>query len=65
MAGYRNKENASVNNLGTYGNYWSSSPNGENARRFRFNSSDANFNNSNRANGFAVRCFSIPTSKDF
>ena len=55
-AGYRN--GTSINNLGTNGNYWSStlnSDNPNNARRLNFNSGETNVNNNNRYNGFSVR----------
>ena len=47
-----------MNNQGTNGNYWSSSPNGTNGYNLNFNSTAINpSNNNNRANGFSVRCF--------
>jgi hypothetical protein len=46
----------SLNNVGTNGNYWSSTVSGTNARNLNFNSSNANMNTNNRANGNAVRC---------
>jgi hypothetical protein len=55
-AGTRN--NASFNNQGSNGNYWSSTLNAgspNNARRLNFNSTEANVNNNNRYNGFSVR----------
>ena len=55
-AGYRN--NTSVNNQGSNGNYWSSSLNADNpnnAYNLNFNSSNANVNNNNRYNGYTVR----------
>ncbi|GHV36410.1 hypothetical protein FACS1894178_7590 [Bacteroidia bacterium] len=56
-AGYRNYSDGSLNNVGTNGNYWSSTPNGsENAYNLNFNSSNANTNNNNRKNGQSVRC---------
>jgi uncharacterized protein (TIGR02145 family) len=55
-AGNRNNSNAGLNNVGSNGNYWSSTVDGTNARNLNFNSSDANFNSNNRANGFSVRC---------
>jgi hypothetical protein len=56
MAGNRNNSNGSLNNVGTNGNYWSSTVSGTNARNLNFNSSNANMNTNNRANGNAVRC---------
>jgi uncharacterized protein (TIGR02145 family) len=56
LAGNRNYNNASLNNQGSNGNYWSSTVTGTNAYNLNFNSGNANMNNNNRANGFSVRC---------
>jgi len=56
VGGYRNYNNGSLNNVGNNGNYWSSTVSGTNARNLNFNSSNANMNSNNRANGFTVRC---------
>lgn len=57
LAGNRNNSSAALNNQGSNGNYWSSSPNGANAYNLNFNASSVNpANNNNRANGFSVRC---------
>lgn len=56
MAGNRNRTNGSLNNVGSNGNYWSSTVSGTNARNLNFNSSNANMNANNRANGNSVRC---------
>jgi len=57
LAGNRNNSDATLNNQGSNGNYWSSSPNGTNAYNLNFNSGGVNpANNNNRANGFSVRC---------
>ena len=63
-----NRNNSSLNNAGSNGNYWSrtlneSNPN--NARNLNFNSGNINTNNNNRYNGFSVRpvrlsAFAIP-----
>jgi hypothetical protein len=45
-----------TNNVGTNGNFWSSTVNGTNANNLNFNSSNANMNTNNRANGNTVRC---------
>jgi len=46
-----------MNNQGTNGNYWSSSPNGTNGYNLNFKSSNINTsNNTNRANGLTLRC---------
>ena len=59
-AGYRN--GTSVNNVGSNGNYWSSTPNGtNNAYNLNFNSSNVNpANNNNRYNGNSVRLVQHP-----
>jgi hypothetical protein len=56
VAGNRNNSNGSLNNVGTNGNYWSSTVSGTNARGLRFNSSDASVSTSHRAYGDSVRC---------
>ena len=56
-AGYRNNSDASLNNQGSNGNYWSSSITGTNSYNLNFDSGSVNpANNNNRANGFSVRC---------
>jgi hypothetical protein len=55
-AGNRNYSNGQLIDVGTNGNYWSSTVNGTNAWNLNFNSADSNMNNNNRANGFSVRC---------
>lgn len=56
-AGNRNNSSGGVTNVGSNGNYWSSSPNStDNGRNLNFNSTNLNpLNNNNRANGFSVR----------
>jgi uncharacterized protein (TIGR02145 family) len=56
MSGNRINSNGSLNNVGTNGNYWSSTVSGTNSRNLNFNSSNANMNTNNRAYGFSVRC---------
>jgi hypothetical protein len=56
MAGNRNNSNGSLNNVGTNGYYWSSKVSSTNSRYLNFNSSNANMNTNNRANGNPVRC---------
>jgi uncharacterized protein (TIGR02145 family) len=64
-AGYRNYNNGSANNVGSNGNYWSSSVNSTNAYNMNFNSGNVNpNNNNNRANGFSVRCVAELNSRD-
>ena len=55
-SGYRNRTNGLLSNQGTNGHCWSSTVSGTNARNLNFNSTVANVNNNNRANGFTVRC---------
>ena len=53
-----NRNGTSFNNVGSNGNYWSSSlneSNPNNAWNFNFNSGNQNMNNNNRNNGFSVR----------
>ena len=52
-----NGNGSSLNNSGSNGNYWSSTPNSNsnNAWNLNFNSSNFNANNNNRYNGFPVR----------
>jgi retron-type reverse transcriptase len=62
-AGYRN--DSSLNNDGTNGNYWSSSLNTDNpnnAWNLNFNSDNCNMNNNNRNYGQSVRAV-LPASK--
>ena len=56
VAGNRNNSNGSLNNVGSKGNYWSSTVDGTNSRNLNFNSSNANMNSNNRANGNSVCC---------
>lgn len=59
-AGNRNNDSTgTINNEGSNGNYWSSTPNGSNnAYNLNFNSSNVNdgTNNNNRYNGQSLRC---------
>lgn len=55
-AGYRN--DSSLNNAGSNGNYWSRSlntSNSNNAYNLNFNSGNIDWNNNNRYNGQSVR----------
>ena len=55
-AGYRN--GSDLNNAGSNGNYWTSSPNSSNNNNsyyLNFNSGNANMNNNNRYLGRSVR----------
>lgn len=54
-----NSNGANINNAGTNGYYWSSTPNSGNTNNSwnaNFNSGNLNPNNNNRNNGFPVRC---------
>ena len=55
-SGYRNNSNGSLNNVGNNGYYWSASANSSNNGHYlNFDSSNWNWNNNNRANGYPVR----------
>ena len=56
MAGSRNSSNGSLNDVGFYGRYWSSTVNGTFAYHLYFGSGGANMTNGNRASGASVRC---------
>ena len=64
LGGNRNRTDASVNNVASNGNYWSSEPVGgasQNSYNLNFNSDTGlnRENTNNRANGFGVRCVRI------
>ncbi|MDE6482268.1 MAG: hypothetical protein K2L01_00675 [Rikenellaceae bacterium] len=55
--GNRNNSDGSLNNAGTWGNYWSSTQyNSDNAYNMYFNSSSVNTDWNNKTNGRSVRC---------
>ncbi|MFA7401875.1 MAG: FISUMP domain-containing protein [Bacteroidales bacterium] len=56
VAGSRYSNNGTLNNVGSYGDYWSSTVVGAYARGLYFSSSDANMYNYYCANGYSVRC---------
>ena len=56
VAGYRNLDDGSLRDVGSYGEYWSSSVDGALARTLYFSSSDASMYSGNRAFGRSVRC---------
>jgi uncharacterized protein (TIGR02145 family) len=56
VAGYRVVSNGSLFNVGTYGNYWSSTVSGTNSRYLFFYSSIADMIDYFQAYGFSVRC---------
>jgi hypothetical protein len=56
VAGYRNYPTGWLVDVGSSGNYWSSTVSVAHARNLYFGSSIANMYNTNRAYGFSVRC---------
>jgi hypothetical protein len=56
VAGLRDNSNGSLNNVGTFGEYWSSTVSSTNSSFLSFNSSNANMSAYYRAVGFSVRC---------
>ena len=56
MSGYRNYNNGSLNSIGSYGAYRSSTVIGINSRIFNFQNTAANNDSTNRTNGLSVRC---------
>ena len=56
VGGYRTYNDGSIYNVGSTGDYWSSTVNGIYARTLYFYSSNAHMDASYRANGFSVRC---------
>jgi uncharacterized protein (TIGR02145 family) len=56
MAGNRNDSNGSLDNVGSFGYYWSSTFIGTGSRYLYFYSSNANMSTNSRAFGFSVRC---------
>jgi Fibrobacter succinogenes major domain (Fib_succ_major). len=56
VAGYRRNVDGSLSDVGSIGDYWSSSVDGSFARRLFFSSSDADMFSDFRARGFSVRC---------
>jgi uncharacterized protein (TIGR02145 family) len=56
VAGYRDGSNGSLNNVGSFGNYWSSTVGGAFSRYLLFGSSIAGMGSSRRAYGLSLRC---------
>ncbi|MFO7922217.1 MAG: FISUMP domain-containing protein [Bacteroidales bacterium] len=56
VAGYRNYGNGSLESVGFYGHYWSSTVDGNNSRNLYFYSSNAGMVSNLRAYGGSVRC---------
>jgi uncharacterized protein (TIGR02145 family) len=56
IAGRRDNSNGSLNNVGTYGYYWSSTVSSTSSRLLFFSSGNAFMFTYNRAFGFSVRC---------
>jgi uncharacterized protein (TIGR02145 family) len=55
-SGYRSFETSEVKNLGSWGHYWSSTPNNLNIYEFMFSTNPASITPNIRANGYPVRC---------
>lgn len=56
VPGYRSYANGTLNDVGSGGNYWSSSVSGTSASNRYFNAGGTNTDNDNRAFGLTVRC---------
>jgi uncharacterized protein (TIGR02145 family) len=56
VAGFRDYSDGFLNDIGTYGSYWSSTVSGRNASSFDISSGGANSYSSDRAYGGSVRC---------
>ncbi|MCP5062188.1 MAG: hypothetical protein GY936_06985 [Ignavibacteriae bacterium] len=58
LAGNRNNNNGSFNNIGNNTFFWSSTENGSNANNMNLNNNNdnVNLNNNNKNYGFSVRC---------
>ena len=57
LAGYRSVRIGSLSNVGSEGNYWSSTVDGASSCNLYFSSSYANIYTYDRAIGYSVRCF--------
>ena len=56
VAGHRSASDGSLNYVGTYGYYWSSTVSSTDSRYLVFGSGYAGMNTVRRADGFSVRC---------
>jgi hypothetical protein len=56
LAGYRNRGNGTLNDVGLNGYYWSSTVSSTNARYLKFKSNNAYMSDNNRVYGLSVRC---------
>jgi uncharacterized protein (TIGR02145 family) len=56
LAGYRGFSSGSLNGVGSYGRYWSSTVDASNSQRLYFDSSNAGMLSYSRAYGYSVRC---------
>jgi uncharacterized protein (TIGR02145 family) len=56
MAGNRGGSDGSLNSVGSYGNYWSSTVSGTNSSHLYFSSSYSDMSGNIRADGYSVRC---------
>ena len=56
VSGYRNGNNGSLGNVGSFGLFWSATVEGTNAFRLYINSDDSYMGSFSRASGLSVRC---------
>ena len=56
MAAFRHYNSGSINSVGTYGHYWSSTVSGALSNRLWFTSSGSSMGENDRADGNSVRC---------
>ena len=59
LAGYRGSYPPAINNVGTYGFYWSSTVNSTNSSSLFFDSSSAVMGTNYRRFGYSVRCLKL------
>ncbi len=59
VAGYRHRNDGSLNFVNSYGIFWTSSVSGTDAKHLYFGSGFSFIDTSDRANGFSVRCIRI------
>ncbi len=57
LSGFRHSEFGSIDNVGSFGYYWSSTLDGSMSRSVYFSSRNVDFFHVGRSNGFSVRCF--------
>ncbi|SMN17178.1 hypothetical protein CRYPD_47 [uncultured Candidatus Thioglobus sp.] len=59
VAGYRNRANGALFNVGSHAYLWSRPADGRNSRDLHVSSGDVSFDSNNRAYGFSVRCIAV------